>query len=82
MLKDNGSILVHNVAAGGDIQLEGPGILTHNDIVQRMDALEHGQLVLSQAQGLREGVGAHLAGEFILGNMDGFTLVQHGEVAA
>ena len=46
-----------------------------------MDALEDGQLILPQAQGLGEDVRAHLPGELILGDVDGLPPVQHGEVA-
>ena len=81
MLEDHAAVLVQNVAAGGDIELEGLGVLAYDDVVQGVDALEDGDLIVSQPQGLGENVGAHLAGEFKFGHVNGPALVQHGEVA-
>ena len=81
MLEHHGAVLVHHIGPGRDIQLEGLGILSHDHIVQGVDALKDSQLVGPQLQRLRQDVGAHLSGELVLGHVDGLPPVQHGEVS-
>ena len=81
MLEHHGAVLVHHIGPGRDIQLEGLGILSHDHVVQGVDALKDSQLVGPQLQRLRQDVGAHLSGELVLGHVDGLPPVQHGEVS-
>ena len=52
VLEHHGSLIIHQVAAGGDVQLEGVGVLAHNNIVQCVNPFKNSQLVGAQAQGL------------------------------
>ena len=52
MVKHGAAVLVPQGAAGGDIQLEGVGVLTHDDVVQGVDALKNSQFIRAQVQRL------------------------------
>ena len=80
LVKHQRTVLVQNIAPGGDIELEGSGVLSHDDVVQGVDALENRHVVLPQPHGPGEDVRAHLPGKLILRNMNQLPPVQHGEV--
>ena len=73
-------LLVHHVGAGGDIDLHGVPVFPGDDVVEGVDALEDGDFIRTQLEGVGLDGGAHLPGKLELGDEDFLTLVQHIEV--
>ena len=67
-LKSQRSAVAH-VAAGGDIHAGGLGMAARNIVIEGVDALEYGYLILAQTQG-RDGGVPHLAGKGKFGDQD------------
>ena len=71
---------LQHIGPGGDVQAHGGGVPAGAVVVEGVDALEDGHLVLPQAEGGAHLVVAHLPGELEVGHHDGLPLGELGEV--